>query len=60
MHGDGVKVAQKLRELPWGQRAIRVYDPDGHIIDSGALHRLAKRAQRVPGDPSRPAIRRGP
>jgi catechol 2,3-dioxygenase-like lactoylglutathione lyase family enzyme len=39
----GVAVAQPLRTLPWGQRAIRVYDPDGHIIDIGALHRLAQR-----------------
>ena len=35
----GVGFAQPLRELPWGQRAIRVYDPDGHIIDIGSPHR---------------------
>ena len=40
----GVRVAHALRLLPWGQRAIRVYDPDGHIIDIGALHRLAPRS----------------
>ena len=27
---------QLLRELPWGQRALRVYDPDGHFIDIGS------------------------
>jgi catechol 2,3-dioxygenase-like lactoylglutathione lyase family enzyme len=36
----GVRIAQTLRELPWGQRAMRVYDPDGHIIDIGSLHRV--------------------
>jgi len=35
----GVRFAQPLRELPWGQRAMRVYDPDGHIVDIGSLHR---------------------
>ena len=34
----GVRFAQKLRLLPWGQRGIRVYDPDGHLIDIGSLH----------------------
>jgi catechol 2,3-dioxygenase-like lactoylglutathione lyase family enzyme len=38
----GVRFAQPLRELPWGQRAIRVHDPDGHIIDIGSLHRLKR------------------
>ena len=35
----GIGFAQPLCELPWGQRAIRVYDPDGHIIDIGSPHR---------------------
>jgi uncharacterized glyoxalase superfamily protein PhnB len=35
----GVGFVQPLRGLPWGQRAIRVYDPDGHIIDIGSPHR---------------------
>jgi hypothetical protein len=35
----GVEFAQKPRQLPRGARAIRVYDPDGHIIDIGSLHR---------------------
>ena len=25
----------KLKEYPWGQRAIRLYDPDGHLIEIG-------------------------
>jgi catechol 2,3-dioxygenase-like lactoylglutathione lyase family enzyme len=40
LEGAGVRFAQKLRTLPWGQRAFRVFDPDGHIIDIGALHRM--------------------
>lgn len=24
-----------LKELPWGRRAIRFYDPDGHVIEVG-------------------------
>ena len=42
LEGAGVRFAQPLRELPWGQRAIRVFDPDGHIIDIGSLHRLKR------------------
>ena len=35
----GIRFAQPLRTMAWGQRALRVYDPDGHIVDIGALHR---------------------
>ena len=31
----GVKLVHALREQPWGQRVVRVYDPDGHIIEVG-------------------------
>ena len=31
----GVDVAHPPREQPWGQRVIRVYDPDGHIVEVG-------------------------
>ena len=24
-----------MREYPWGQRVLRFYDPDGHIIELG-------------------------
>lgn len=24
----------KLHEYPWGQRIVRFYDPDGHIIEA--------------------------
>lgn len=39
LEGAGVRFAQPLRQMPWGQHAIRVHDPDGHIIDIGSLHR---------------------
>ena len=37
---------QPLYEQPWGQRTLRVADPDGHIVDVGepmplAIKRLA-------------------
>ena len=30
-----VKYLHAVKEQPWGQRAIRFYDPDGHIIEVG-------------------------
>jgi hypothetical protein len=30
-----VAVVHPLREQPWGQRVLRVYDPDGHIVEVG-------------------------
>jgi catechol 2,3-dioxygenase-like lactoylglutathione lyase family enzyme len=37
----GCTFAHPLRELPWGQRTFRVYDPDGNIIDIGETHEAA-------------------
>jgi catechol 2,3-dioxygenase-like lactoylglutathione lyase family enzyme len=34
----GARFAHPLRELPWGQRGFRVYDPDGHIVDISETH----------------------
>jgi catechol 2,3-dioxygenase-like lactoylglutathione lyase family enzyme len=31
----GVEFVHPLREQPWGQRAFRIYDPDGHIVEVG-------------------------
>lgn len=31
----GVKLVHEIYEQPWGQRALRVYDPDGHIVELG-------------------------
>ena len=30
-----VKFIHPIREQPWGQRVMRFYDPDGHIIEIG-------------------------
>jgi hypothetical protein len=30
-----VEFVHPLREQPWGQRVVRVYDPDGHIVEVG-------------------------
>ena len=32
---DSVEFIHELHEQPWGQRAMRIYDPDGHIIEIG-------------------------
>ena len=46
LQATGVTVIQPLYEQPWGQRTLRVADPDGHIVDVGepmplAIKRLA-------------------
>ena len=28
-----INYVHKLKEYPWGQKAIRIYDPDGHMIE---------------------------
>ena len=34
------------KQMPWGQRAIRFYDPDDHIIEVGEpMHAVVKRMQ---------------
>ena len=30
---EDIVYVHKLKEFPWGQRVIRFYDPDGHIIE---------------------------
>ncbi len=30
---EGVAQVHPIVEQPWGQRALRVYDPDGHIVE---------------------------
>lgn len=32
---DGLELVHPPAEYPWGQRVIRFYDPDGHIIEVG-------------------------
>lgn len=31
----GIKILHELKEEPWGQRTIRFFDPDGHLIEIG-------------------------
>ncbi len=31
----GVKFIHTIREQPWGQRVLRFYDPDDHIVEIG-------------------------
>jgi catechol 2,3-dioxygenase-like lactoylglutathione lyase family enzyme len=31
----GVEFLHDIREQPWAQRVIRLYDPDGHIVEIG-------------------------
>lgn len=31
----GVELVHELKEHSWGQRVVRFYDPDGHIIEVG-------------------------
>jgi catechol 2,3-dioxygenase-like lactoylglutathione lyase family enzyme len=31
----GVSTVHAIYEQPWGQRALRIYDPDGHIVELG-------------------------
>ena len=30
-----ITYVHQLKEYPWGQKAIRLYDPDGHLIEIG-------------------------
>lgn len=46
-----LRFAHALRELPWGQRTFRVYDPDGNILDIGETHEAAVRRMVADGMP---------
>jgi len=35
LHGAGVPFVHDLREQPWGQRVMRIHDPDGHVVEIG-------------------------
>lgn len=32
---EKIEFIHKIKEQPWGQRVMRVYDPDGHIVEIG-------------------------
>jgi predicted enzyme related to lactoylglutathione lyase len=35
LNAAGVKVIHPIMEMPWGQQVLRVYDPDGNIVEVG-------------------------
>ncbi|WP_018124014.1 VOC family protein [Desulfovibrio oxyclinae] len=43
----GVSPVHETVEHPWGQRAFRIYDPDGHVIEVGEP--LAVQVKRLHG-----------
>jgi catechol 2,3-dioxygenase-like lactoylglutathione lyase family enzyme len=51
----GVEFIHPIREQPWGQRVMRAYDPDGHILEIGEpmeaaivrFHRQGLSIQRI-------------
>ncbi len=43
----GIKYLHPVHEEPWGQRTLRFFDPDGHLIEIGeSLETFAKRLHR--------------
>ena len=44
LDGLTLRYVHPVREHAWGQRVVRFYDPDGHIIEVGeSLNKVAKR-----------------
>ena len=35
LHEAGIEFIHPICEQPWGQRVMRFYDPDGHIVEIG-------------------------
>lgn len=55
-----VKLHQGVKEAPWGQRAIRFFDPDMHMIEVGEdLQTVAKRFASIGMDADAVANRMG-
>lgn len=49
----GVRVIQPLHAQPWAQRALRVADPDGHIVEIGEpMPRVVRRLAAQGLDPA--------
>jgi hypothetical protein len=46
LESGAVEFIHPMREQPWGQRVLRVYDPDGHVIEIGeAMEMVVRRLQ---------------
>ncbi len=44
LQASGMEFIHPVREQPWGERVLRVYDPDGHILEIGeSLDSAARR-----------------
>jgi catechol 2,3-dioxygenase-like lactoylglutathione lyase family enzyme len=48
----GVEFLHEVQEQPWGQRCMRLYDPDGHILEigetmEGAVQRLHNQGMTI-------------
>ena len=43
LQAAGVEFIEAIQEQPWGQRAMRLYDPDGHILEIGEPMGIAVR-----------------
>jgi catechol 2,3-dioxygenase-like lactoylglutathione lyase family enzyme len=35
LNNAGIKFLHQIHEEPWGQRTIRFFDPDGHLVEIG-------------------------
>lgn len=35
LYSEGVRFLHNIKEAPWGQRTIRFFDPDNHLIEVG-------------------------
>ena len=52
LSGEGVEFVHPLREQPWRQKVLRIYDPDRHILELGEsfehlCYRLKKEGKSV-------------
>jgi len=46
----GVEFIHAIQEQPWGQRMMRLYDPDGHIVEIGeTMEEVVRRYHRQGG-----------
>lgn len=47
LRAEGVEFVHPAHEQPWGERVMRLYDPDGHIIEIGeSLEAVVRRFHR--------------
>lgn len=35
LRSNGTRFVHEVQEQPWRQKVLRVYDPDGHIVEIG-------------------------